>query len=87
MTRYTAKPRAVSAAQVIRVEPMAGRNSTLLSPDAGLVLILDDNTRQRWLAEDGAMPSVGWYLVRDDELHHDFVVAAAKFAELFEVTV
>lgn len=86
MTRYIAKPRAVLASQVIRVEPLMSKNTTLLSPDRGLVLVLDDGTKHRWLAEDGAMPAPDDYLVRDGELHHDFIVPVNKFAELFEET-
>ena len=83
MKLYLAKPREVSAAQVIRVEPLMGRNTALLSPDAGLVLVLDDGTKHRWLAESGAIPAADDYLVRDAELHHDFVVSQKQFRELF----
>jgi hypothetical protein len=83
MTRYMARAREVLAAQIVRVEPLMGRNTTLMAPDSGLILVLDDGTKSKWLAEDGSFPAPDDYVVHDGLLHHDFIVSAAKFRELF----
>jgi len=66
---------------------MLGRNDQLVSPESGLVLVLADETKHKWLCEkDGVMPSVGDWLVTDNELRVVYVVAADKFSTLFQET-
>ena len=85
MTRYTAQPRGVLAAQIIRVEPLMARNTALLSPDQGLLLVLDSGEKHKWLSEPNApVPQIGDAFVVDSELGVSLIVPAAKFGQLFE---
>jgi hypothetical protein len=84
MTTYHVKSHAVEGSKIVRIQPLMGRNDQLMSPESGLVLVLDDATKHKWLGEkDGAMPSVGDFLVKDDALNVIYVVAADKFSTLF----
>jgi hypothetical protein len=81
---YQVQSHAVEAARIVRVAPLVARDK-MLSPDAGLTLILETNLKHKWLPEkDGAMPVAGDWLVEDRELQIVFVVPAAKFAGLFK---
>ncbi|HEV2523330.1 MAG TPA: hypothetical protein VGT24_13200 [Candidatus Acidoferrales bacterium] len=78
------KSHAVTAEKIVGVLPLMGRNTTLMSPDAGLTLVLENKTQHNWLSEAGGpAPAVGDFLVRDDELNATAIVSAAKFKELF----
>lgn len=73
----------VTASEIVDMGPLIA-SGKMLAPDAGLILLLKDKTTQKWLSEkDGAMPSVGDWLVRDEELKVVYVVPAAKFSTLF----
>jgi hypothetical protein len=75
---------AVSATRIVQVLPL--RNSAgPMSPDSGLLIVLETGSKHRWLIEDGAIPAIGSFLVNDADLHNRYVVTAEKFAELFTV--
>jgi len=82
----TVKTHEVIAVRIEQVLPLRGNNGNPASPDAGVSLILADNTRQRWLIEEGSLPVVGSLLVYDADLHTRYLVTAEKFAELFTAT-
>jgi hypothetical protein len=79
------KSHAVTATKIAQVLPLRGNGGGPMSPDAGVSLILADNTRQRWLIEDNIAPAAGDWLVYDADLHTRYLVTAEKFAELFTV--
>jgi hypothetical protein len=57
----------------------------MLSPDAGIILLLADGTKKKWLAEPNApMPVVGDFLISNQELHVTYVVNPEQFQRLFE---
>jgi hypothetical protein len=81
---YKINPHVVDALRITGVLPL--RNSAgPMSPDAGVSLILADNTRQRWLIEENIAPAAGDWLVYDADLHTRYLVTAEKFAEMFVV--
>jgi hypothetical protein len=80
------KSHEVFATKIVGVLPLTNQNGQLISPEAGLVLLLEDRSRHRWLTEQGGVtPTIGDFLVEDRELLAAFIVSAVKFAELFEV--
>ena len=81
---YEVKSHRVTVQKIAAVE-MLIENSRIISPEAGLILRLDDGTRHVWRsAKNGEpMPLVNDALVHDPQLNLDFVVPAAKFAEWF----
>jgi hypothetical protein len=77
----------VDAVQILRIQPLMGRNTQVMSPDAGLLLVLSDETKQTWLSEKGSIaPTVGDFLVTDTVLNLSYVVAAANFQKMFRST-
>jgi hypothetical protein len=83
MATYTVKPHAVTGARILRTEPIYN-GGAMVAPDAGLMLVMEDRSKERWVADKfGAVPHVGDFLVRDPELHCTLVVPAARFSELF----
>lgn len=81
--RYRVNSHEVEAFKIANVLPLV-MNSAMLSPDAGIVLVLENETRHKWLSEkDGAMPSVGDFFVRDSALNVTYIVDATKFTKLF----
>ena len=72
----------VTATKIAQVSPLR-HGGQITSPDAGLLLVLSDNTKHKWLIEDGAIPVVGSFLVHDADLNTRYLVTAEKFAELF----
>ena len=84
---YRVKSHPVEVSRIQSIQPLMGRNSVLTSPDFGLVLILDAGTKRDWLCEKNApAPVAGDFFVCDDEFHVSYIVAAAKFNEMFEET-
>jgi hypothetical protein len=84
MTQYKIKSHAVEASCIISLQPLMGRNTELMSPESGLMLVLDDNSKHQWVSEKiGMMPCAGDFLVKDTELNIIYVVAATKFQNLF----
>jgi hypothetical protein len=79
----TVKEHAVSATRIAQVQPLRGNGGGPMSPDAGLLIVLEDGSKRKWLIEDGAIPVVGSFLVYDADLHASYLVTAEKFAELF----
>lgn len=87
MAQYHVNSHGVAALKIAGVLPLMGRNSVLVSPDQGLTLVLEDGSMHNWLAEkDSTFPSVGDFLVRDEELNVTYIVAASKFSTLFAMT-
>lgn len=78
---FTLKSHCVAAAKIASIAPLV-RNGAALSPEAGLKLVLDDGRRMNWLAESGAMPSPGDWLVEDGVLGVTFTLTPAKFTAL-----
>jgi hypothetical protein len=78
------KSHAVTAVRITQVSPLRA-GGQITSPDAGVSLVLADNTRQRWLIEDNIAPAAGDWLVHDADLHARYLVTAEKFAEMFVV--
>ena len=82
---YQIKAHEVSVSKIVKLEPLQGRNDQLTSPDVGLILVLEDSTKQKWLCEkDGVIPAAGDWFVTDKALGVTFVVPAAKFSTLFK---
>ena len=84
MAVYQVKAHKITAVRITQVSPLRA-GGQITSPDAGVLLLLEDNTRQRWLIEEGSLPVVGSLLVYDADLHNRYIVSAEKFAELFTV--
>jgi hypothetical protein len=81
------KSHEVFATKITGVLPLTSQNGQLISPEAGLVLLLEDRSRHRWLTEQGGVtPTIGDFLVDDRELRTTFIVSAARFTELFDAT-
>ena len=79
------KKHLVTATKIAGVSPLRS-GSQITSPDAGLVLVLEDSTKRKWLIEDNVLPEVGSWLVHDDVLKTDYVVTAEQFQTLFQET-
>jgi hypothetical protein len=76
----TIKTHPVTARKIVAVEPLVARGQ-MMSPDAGLILVLaDDSAKHTWLGEPGGItPTAGDWFVEDAELAINFVAPAAKF--------
>jgi hypothetical protein len=86
--RQQVKAHDVFAIKIVGVLPLTSQNGNLVSPEAGLVLLLEDRSRHKWLMEHGGVtPSIGDYLVRDEMLHTDYIVGAETYSQLFEALV
>ena len=84
MSTYKIKSHPVEVSRVTGVQPLMGRNTELVSPDVGLILVLEDSTKQKWLCETGGVvPTAGDFFVTDKDLHLAYIVPAVKFKELF----
>jgi hypothetical protein len=82
MADYQVRAHKITATKIAQVLPL--RNSAgPMSPDAGLLLALENGSKHKWIIEDGAIPVVGAFLVQDADLHSHYIVSAEKFAELF----
>jgi hypothetical protein len=79
-----AKSHAVTATKIVSVQPVR-RGDQLMHPDDGIVLVLEDGKKHKWIIEDGITPLAGDMFVSDADLHAMYVVNAAKFSELFTV--
>jgi hypothetical protein len=85
MNNYHVCSHEVAAVRIVNLQPLLGRNEQLVSPESGLVLVLEDETKHKWLCEkDSVTPTVGDFLVTDKELNVTYIVTAAKFATLFQ---
>jgi len=79
------KAHAVDAQQISAVQPLRVGGDKMLAPDAGIILVLDDGRKTKWLAEPNVpMPVANDYYVVDSELHTTYVIPADKFDSLFE---
>lgn len=78
---FTLKSHGVAAVKITALAPLV-RNGAALSPEAGLKLVLEDGRRMNWLAESGAMPSIGDWIVEDGVLGTTFVLTPSKFTAL-----
>lgn len=85
MSRYRMNSHEVEVHKVVNIQPLLGRGgSSLMSPDQGLALILDDGQKINWLAESKQpAPSAGDFLIEDSALGTSILIPAAKFNELF----
>ena len=84
--KYRVSSHEVEGSKIVNVQPLLSQGK-MLSPDAGLVLVLDDNSKHQWVSEKfGITPTVGDFLVADRELNMTYVVAATKFKKLFRGT-
>ena len=86
MSTYRVKTHEVAVTKIVGIQPLMGRNTALMAPDQGLLLVLDSGEKHKWLSEPNApVPQVGDAFVIDSELGVSLIVPAAKFADLFEV--
>lgn len=84
MSAYSTKAHSVDAKKITGLAPLLS-GSGMMSPNAGLILILTDDSKHKWVGGSKEItPTIGDWLVQDTELNATFVVAAAKFSELFE---
>jgi hypothetical protein len=84
--QYRVKSHPVTVSRIVSVGPLVAQ-SKMMSPEAGLVLGLENQAAHNWLAEkDGDTPQRGDWFVNDAELRVSYVVAAAKFSELFQAS-
>jgi len=83
--KYRVSSHEVEGSKIVNVQPLLA-SGKMLSPDAGLVLVLENDSKHNWVAEkNNHTPSVGDFLISDTELNVVFVVDAAKFKQLFRV--
>ena len=81
----TVHAHAVTAIRITQVLPLRAGDK-ITSPDAGLLLVLEDGSKRKWLLEPNPpLPELGMWLIHDEILKTDSVVTAEKFAELFVV--
>lgn len=78
------KAHRVTATKIVSVEPLVSREK-VLSPEAGLLLVLENGKKHQWFSEKaGTMPVVGDLLIADAELNNlIYFVPSGKFAALF----
>lgn len=77
------KAHEVIAQRIQAVQPLVS-GGQMVSPDAGLTLILENESKQRWLAEqDAVVPKTGDWFVQDAELRSSYTVTDATFKKLF----
>jgi hypothetical protein len=82
----TVKEHAVSATRIAQVQPLRGNGGGPMSPDAGLLIVLEDGSKRKWLLDANApVPAPGMWLIHDDILKTDSVVSAEQFSELFTI--
>jgi hypothetical protein len=82
-TQVKAHP--VTVAKIVSVEPLVTHGKTL-SPEAGLLLVLDNGTKHQWFSEKAvtASPVVGDFLITDPDLNNlIYFVRSETFAALF----
>ncbi len=85
MATYTVKSHPVEVARITGLQPLVGPNTAVLSPDFGLLLILENGQKHKWLSEKNApIPAAGDWFVKDAELNTVYVVSAVKFSTLFD---
>jgi len=76
---YRVNSHEVEGSKIVNVQPLLA-SGKMLSPDAGLVLVLADDTKHNWVAEkNNNMPSVGDFLISDSELNVVFALDLGKF--------
>jgi len=81
---HKAKEHTVDARRIVNITPLV-LGGRMLGPDEGTTLVLDDGTKQRWVGNGReAMPQDGDWLVVDAAMSMTYVVAQAKFSELFD---
>ncbi len=85
MSKVQVKQHPVTALRVTQISAMK-RGAQIVSPDAGVVLTLEDNSSLRWLLEGNSVPAIGSVVIKDDLMHTQYLVTASEFAELFTVT-
>jgi hypothetical protein len=82
--KYTVKSHEVQAAKITKTEPIFDHGA-MVAPDRGLILVLDDGSREKWVADkSGVVPQIGDFVITDPELHIRVVVPAARFAVMFQ---
>ena len=83
---YWMRSHAVTGQRIVKVEPLIRGGQSIMSPDAGVGLVLESGKRHQYLAEPNVpMPVQGDYFIQDSELQLSFTMPASKFAELFSV--
>jgi hypothetical protein len=81
------KSHAVTAVRIVQVSPLRA-GGQITSPDAGLLIVLEDGSKRKWLLEANTpVPAIGMWMVHDDVLKTDYVVTAEQFSSLFNETV
>jgi hypothetical protein len=75
----------VSAIRIESIQPLR-RGGQLVHPDEGVLIILSDGTKKKWLNEGGVPAKAGDLLISDTDLNATYVINPEKFAELFVVT-
>jgi hypothetical protein len=86
MPTHHVNSHAIEAARIVSVEPLLAQGK-ILSPEAGLTLVLENGAKHKWLSEKaGSAPSMGDFLIKDDELSVIYFVTANKFSTLFRET-
>ena len=81
MANFKVNAHQVTACRIVRIEPAVSQGK-MLSPDAALILVLDDNSKHQSVADKSGTVVDDW-LVHDAELDITFVVSAEKFALMF----
>jgi hypothetical protein len=74
----------VTAVKIVQVSPLRA-GGQITSPDSGVVILLEDSTKRKWLSEGGGIPEIGSWLIHDEILKTDYVVTENQFATLFLV--
>lgn len=83
---YTIRAHPVHVKKIIKLRPLVSDSQHLLSPDAGVTLVFENESTARWLRESNApTPRVGDYFVEDKAVHADYIAPAEAFDQLFEV--
>ena len=84
MNTFTVKSHKVIALKIASVQPLVRSGAGPMSPDAGLTLVLENDSKHDWVThKNESVPQVGDFLVHDELMNVTYVVPVAKFTALF----
>jgi hypothetical protein len=82
MYKVQMKAHGVAVARICAID-MLQVKGRICNPNEGVILVLDDGTRQTWLVEAGMdVPEIGQFLIVDNKI--SYIVDSAKFSAMFD---